>query len=224
MGLFSSAKGMWDDVRGKTGQRAAQEAAQMQSAAHNQVGEMYQPLADWGMGHMDQLGTDATAGGYGGSLGSIMQGEGFGQLIAERQRAADAQLSQAGLRRSGAAASAAAAIPADMAMQIEREMHSRRMGNMQMGMQGMGNVAGSVLGAAGANASGALGAAQARQQGTGNILNLAGQIGGAVAGMPGIGGMMSGGIGSIFGGGAGSPGTNQSDYTGQAMQNWIQGR
>lgn len=221
MGIFSGIKDSWDDFRGATGAKAAQQAAQVQSDAYGQVGESYQPMVDFGMQAMPGLTAGATAGGMGGEIGSIMSGQGFGALVNERQRAADAQLAGAGLRRSGAAAQTAANIPASLAMQMEQELNRRRQSNMGYGMQGLQGQNSAILGGAGADASGLLGAAQARSQGLGNVMNLAGQVGGALAtGGASLLGSMGGGIGSIFGGG-GSPGSRPGDYTGGQMQDWI---
>jgi len=73
-----------------------------------------------------------------------------------------------------------------------------------------------LTGAAAAQAGGIVGAANARSQGAGNILNLAGQIGGFALG---------GGFGGLGGGAvAGPAGTNIADYTGSAFQNFVAGQ
>jgi len=76
-----------------------------------------------------------------------------------------------------------------------------------------------LTGAAAAEAGGIVGAANARSQGAGNILNLAGQIGGFALG----GGF--GGLGGLGGAAAAGPlGTNIADYTGSAFQNFVAGQ
>ena len=183
MGLFSGIKGAWDDFRGATGARAAKRAGEMQGAAYDQIGGMYQPFTGMATEAMPMLQEGATAGGMMGSLGEIMGGGGpYSQMVDERQRAATAAMSNAGLRRSGAAIKQAGNIPAEIAMQLEGELQRRRESNMGFGMNALANQTNAIGSAATARAGGDLGAAQSRSQGIGNIIGLAGQAGRAIAG------------------------------------------
>jgi hypothetical protein len=218
-----------DNLTGKAGARAATNAANVQRAGYQQQQELWNPLSQFGMAQLDPLYADATTGGYGSNIGDILGGSGFGALVDARQRASGAALSNAGLRRSGAAATEAARIPTDLAFNIEQELNRRRMANLNQGMMGTQNVGAAIEGASGATAGGILGAQQARSQGAQNILGAATSIGGALVGMPGgIGGMFGGGgggLGSILGGvksffGGSGGGNMPQDYSAKYMQGW----
>jgi hypothetical protein len=214
MGLFTGVGNFVDDLTGKSGARAANNAANVQVNGYQQQQDYWRPVSQFGMDQIAPLSSDATAGGYSSSIGDILRGQGFTDLVDARQRASNAALSSSGLRRSGAAATEAARIPADLAMSIEQELNRRRMSNFNagsMGMQGVSNAMGSAGEAA---AGGILGAQQARSQGAQNIFggltSIGGALlqpggllsigGGAAGGAMGAAGAAGGGIGSILGG------------------------
>ena len=76
-----------------------------------------------------------TPGGLDAMLGEIMGSNAFQSLVGERQRAAEGALSAGGLMRSGEAAPAAAAIPTDLAFQIENMLAGRNAGMVDTGFQ-----------------------------------------------------------------------------------------
>lgn len=88
--------------------------------------EFFMPSFEAGQRQLPILEESATAEGFGSNIGDILSGGALDPLIAERQRAADAQMSARGLRRSGAAIEEAANIPAELGLQIEGELNRRR--------------------------------------------------------------------------------------------------
>lgn len=150
MGLFS---GLDDILFGEnspggflTGQRQsrlAQESAEAQLGFQEESREMFRPIVEAGIAQIDPLAQSATVEGFGANIGSILEGGALDPLIQERQRAADAQMSARGLRRSGAAIQQAADIPADLSLQIESELNRRRQsiaGQGQTGTQSTANI------------------------------------------------------------------------------------
>ncbi len=187
------AQGAWDDLRGKTAERALEDAARRQEEISERQAEplhryldLLEPQIAAGQAQLPTLEGLATAEGYGGAIGEILQSQTLAPLIQERQRAADQALASRGLRRSGAAIQAAADIPTDLAMQIEGELNRRRQsisGLGQTGIQQSGNIAGQIgsilAGGQQAALQSQLGAAQAGIAGTGNLINLGANILGA---------------------------------------------
>lgn len=160
--------------------------------------EGLQPFVDQGLMGLQQYGDipgrmgaltqqAGTPGGLDQRLSEIMGTGAFQGLVDQRMQAANNQLSQAGLTRSGAAARAAAQIPTDVALGIENMLYGRQAGGLGMEADVFGNIAN--LGQASAAGTGAAGL----QTGA-NIANLLGQqgqaqanatLGGAQAGMQG---------------------------------------
>jgi hypothetical protein len=161
---------------GQTGAEAALASSQLQAGLAREQMELFRPMVEAGIAQIPELARGATAEGFGQNIGQILQGGALDPLIAERQRAAEATLSARGLRRSGAAAQAAADIPADLALQVEQELTRRRQSIAGQGQTGAGAQAqlgqnvGAIL------SQGQLGAAQAQAQGSQNIASLAGTL------------------------------------------------
>jgi len=140
----------------KKGRRAAGEAATTQAGAieraaelgaeseaesrrilEQQLGitrEQFAQFLEAGMGALPglQAGFQAprgvTRGGLEESLAEIMGGGAFGSLIEERQRGIQGQLAAGGLTRSGRAIEEAAAIPTDLAFELESLLFGRAQG------------------------------------------------------------------------------------------------
>jgi hypothetical protein len=161
-----------DQITGQAGAEAATEAARIQADELGASRELYRPFIEAGAEQLPFLQDSATAEGYGSNIGDILYSGALDPLMAERQRAATAALSSAGLRRSGAAAVEAAKIPADLSMQIESELNRRRGAISQQGVQGANQYSNISQMIAEALAGGKLGAQQSRAQGTQNILDI----------------------------------------------------
>lgn len=185
MGLFSgfleaadtgfvglpSIKGLLGGFSGQAGAEASLLGAQLQANEARLAREQFTPIIEAGIAQIDPLARSATVGGFGENIGDILGGGALDPLIAQRQRAADAQFSARGLRRSGAAGKAAADIPADLAFQIESELNRRRQSIAGQGQSGAGQSA-ALSGQIGqALAGGQFGAAQARAQGSQNVVS-----------------------------------------------------
>lgn len=172
---------LWDDFRGKTGADAAREAADVQVQLQREGLDLLRPFFSDSAQNLEGVNQDATIGGFGQNIGDILNSGYLAPLLQQAHRAADFQLSKAGLRRSGAAADAAARIPVDFALSIESELNRRKQNNAGRAFgatQQAGNVLGNI---GGMQAGGIIGAANARQQGTSNIIGLLRQVGQAFA-------------------------------------------
>lgn len=172
-----------EDITGKTARRAVGEAADVQVDFQQQIFDLLSPniqtqqqISQAGLEQLPFLQAGATAEGFGLNIGDILSGGALDTLIAERQRASEASLSKRGLLGSGAAATAAAQIPADLALQIESELNRRRQSIAQQGQTGVvSGIQGAIGGLGGigeARAGGILGDAQARAQGTANVIDI----------------------------------------------------
>lgn len=146
---------------------AAKEAAALQAAAFGRALPMFQeqlgltrgqfdPFIQAGIGALPELqrGFQAprgtTAGGLESIINEIMGGEAFGGLVEERQRGIQGQLAAGGLTRSGRAIEEAAAIPTDLAFQLENLLTGRQFGAEQQRISGLESLAGGGRAAAGA--------------------------------------------------------------------------
>ena len=161
---------------GQTGAEAALTAAELQAEEARASREMFRPIVEAGIEQIPALARGATAEGFGQNIGDILSGGALDPLIAQRQRSSEAALSKAGLRRSGAAASEAARIPADLSLQIENELNRRRQSIAGQGQTGAGASAGISSQIGRALAGGQLGAAQSQAQGAQNTAGLIGTL------------------------------------------------
>lgn len=146
--------------------QAAVQAAKIQAAAQEkgleamleQLGitrEAFAPFLEAGVGALPELQRGiqpqrgATAGGLEDILSEIMGGGAFGGLVEERQRGIQGQLAAGGLTRSGRAVEEAAAIPTDLAFEIENMLFGREQAGEISRIQGLQNLVQTGLSAAG---------------------------------------------------------------------------
>lgn len=151
------------------------------------------PFIQAGIGQLGALEQGATVGGFGERLAAIFSGGALDPLIAERTRGAQGQLAAGGLTRSGTALQEISAIPQDIGLAIESLLTGRSqnlagagqnaaLGLGQLSGQNASNIA-SIFGQQGQNIIG--GAQQDAQSNSGffgDVLGLAGSVGGALGG------------------------------------------
>ena len=145
------------------------EAAALQDKSFQQIIAMLQeqmgttagsfdPFIQAGVGALPDLqrGFQApegtTAGGLENVINEIMGGEAFGGLVEERQRGVQGQLAAGGLTRSGTAIKEAAAIPTDLAFNIENLLTGRQFGAEQQRISVLQNLVSGGQAATGAQA------------------------------------------------------------------------
>jgi len=165
------------DFAGRGAQKSALTAAQLQADASREASmlqaagqerglqatleqlgitrEQFAPFLTAGVGALPELQEGfqpqrgSTLGGLDGILNEIMGGDAFGGLIDERRRGVEGQLAAGGLTRSGRALEEAAAIPTDLAFEIESMMFGRGQSDEIARMQGLQNLVQTGLSAAG---------------------------------------------------------------------------
>jgi hypothetical protein len=130
--------------------RAGSLAAQAQAAGKQQGIETLTreltPFREAGLQGLEGLLQGSTAQGFGANLGELLGGGALQPLIAERGRAVQGQLAAGGLTRSGAGLQAAAAVPTDLALQIEQMLSGRQAGLAQTGFEAASGIGGGVAG------------------------------------------------------------------------------
>lgn len=169
------------DLLGKRGAAEAMSAAQLQAAAAikaaeigaesqergleamlEQMGitrEQFAPFLEAGAGALPELREGyqpqkgSTIGGLDEMLSQIMDSDTFGGLVEERQRGVQGQLAAGGLTRSGRAIEEAAAIPTDLAFQLENLIYGRGQTDEIARIQGLQNLVQTGLSAAGTGSS-----------------------------------------------------------------------
>ena len=215
MGFFSSAIGNLGKSFGFgiTGpQDAANQIALANELAQKEIQGQFestqgllQPFISAGTQALPQVQQGTTAGGIDERLGEIFGGGAFQNLVGERTRAVQGQLSAAGLDRSGGALLEAARVPTELGFGLENLIQGRATGlagqglstslNLgQFGAQKSANIANLISGTGQAQASGILGTEQARAAGQKNLQDTIFKIIGSFAG---------GGLGGAAGGAAG---------------------
>lgn len=181
MGVLGDILGGAADILGLGGDTGAPiEAARLQSEAEKEAAALraaaferalpmlqeqlgltrgqFDPFVKAGIGALPELqrGFQApagtTVGGLEEMIAQIMGGEAFGGLVEERQRGIQGQLAAGGLTRSGRAIEEAAAIPTDLALQLENLLTGRQFGAEQQRISGLESLAGGGRAAAGAGA------------------------------------------------------------------------
>jgi len=128
------------------------EAIDAQNAQFYYTDRRFQPFVDVGRNAISDVNAGADIDGFSNRLDQIMATDQFQGLRDQRQRSADAQLSAAGLTRSGAAAQAAADIDTDLALALEGQLFSRSADNLRVGQASAAQV-----GAAGASNASSIG-------------------------------------------------------------------
>lgn len=157
---------------GSSKKNAGSRAATAQNQFLEQALAGIQPFQQAGAAQLPALTAGATQQGLESSLQSILGGDAFGSLVGERQSALQGQLAAGGLTRSGTALQKAAAIPTDLAFQIENMLSGRQQGLAQQGLGAAGASAG-IFGQQGENVSaGILSDAQAQAAGLSQLGNI----------------------------------------------------
>jgi len=175
-------------ISGQTAQDSLKKDAAARAARLEGLAPLLDPTIEAGQRQIPFLEESASAGGFGANIGDILSGGALDPLIAERQRASQAALSGAGLRRSGAAATEAARIPANLSLGIEQELNRRRENIASRGQAGIGtainlqDVIGSII------SGGTKGGLQARAAGLSNIIDIGSSALSAGGGAGGFGG------------------------------------
>ena len=140
------AAGLEAGAIGQAAELSADANAQALQLLQEQLGitrGQFQPFLQAGVGALPELqqGFQApegtTAGGLESIINQIMGGEAFGGLVDERTRAVQGQLAAGGLTRSGQAVEEAAAIPTDLAFQLENMLFGRQSSAEQQRIQGL---------------------------------------------------------------------------------------
>lgn len=205
--LFSDPAGAAKDAA-KIQARSAQLGIDEQRRQFDETRDMLMPFINSGSGMLGSLESGATLGGFASNLDAIMNSAELDPLRAKRMEAINSQFGKAGMLNSSARAGAVAGDMTDFSLAIENLLSGR-----QQNLANTGLTAGTSLGGFGANAagnisnlhqaagqaqaSGILGAQQARAGMFDQIFGLgAGAAGGALMGGAG----MMGGLGA--GGGA----------------------
>lgn len=178
-GLFPSGTDFMHGLSGLTGIEASQRAARVQAEQFNRVFDLYQPFVNAGNAQIDPLKRGASAGGYMGGLGALMQSPQMQAIQGERMKRLQGNLSATGMRRSGFAARQAASIPMELAQGVEGQLNSRSQALYGIGEDGMRRQSGALNAIGQAYATGALGAQQATAQGQGNLMGIVGSLLGA---------------------------------------------
>lgn len=177
--ITEAGKGFVDDITGKSAQDAIDEAAQTQAGFQNQILDLLRPTVEAGQAQLDPLAQSATLKGFGANIGDILSSGALDPVIAERQKASQAALAGAGLRRSSEAGRRAAQIPTDMAFSVEQELNRRRGNIAGLGERATGQTAGTLGNIGSILGQGILGGQQAGAAGTQNIMGLLGPLLGA---------------------------------------------
>tara|TARA_R110000787_G_scaffold194120_1_gene305724 strand:+ start:30752 stop:31606 length:855 start_codon:yes stop_codon:yes gene_type:complete len=180
------------DDSGKKAARAQQEANQASidemKRQFNITQENIAPFMEAGQGAIPGVEAGATVGGMDEMLAQIFNSDIFGSLVGERERAVQGQLAAGGLTRSGTAMTEAARVPTDLGLMLEQLLSGRQTNLMntglnaavglgQMGQQNSANIGNTMSASGNAISSGIITDAQAKAQGSQNLLNTAATIG-----------------------------------------------
>jgi hypothetical protein len=161
--------------------QAASTAAQAAAAGKQQgietLTKELSPFRDAGLQGLEGLLQGSTAQGFGANLAELLAGGALAPLIAERGRSVQGQLAAGGLTRSGAGLQAAAAVPTDLALQIEQMLSGRQGGLANLGFEAASGIGGGVAnlqsGIGRDISSGILGDAQAKAGQQEQLFNIA---------------------------------------------------
>ena len=196
-GLVKSVLGVGSGT--DAGSDAAQVQAQSNERAiaeqrrqYDETASRLLPFYNSGMEDLGAVRAAGTAGGLNRRVMDLMNTDTFGSLVDERTRQVNNYLSQHGLTQSGAALKEAAAIPTDLALQLENQLYGRQANNVSnaqnaaaglgsIGAQTSGNISSLYSATGQALGQGIIGDQQARAAQQGQLLNLAGSALGAFA-------------------------------------------
>lgn len=217
MGVLSDIVG---GLTGSTAAEAAKDAARIQAEAIRSSMAYMQPFHQAGVQAQNRLMSllglsgDPQSEGYGSmardfSMQDFQQDPGYGFRMSEGLKALERSAAGRGGAASGAAMKGITRFGQDLASQEYQNAFNRYMANRQARLSPLQNLMGVGAGAASglmggtrdvgeAQASGIVGAANARQQGINNLLNLGMMAAGVGMGNP---AMALGGLGGLGGGG-----------------------
>jgi len=211
------------DMGGKSGSRAAKEAAALQVRGYEDASDEYgkgydgaiarfDPYSSGGKAAMQRMIDGSTAEGYGASLETLSNSPMIQQMIQRKMKGIGNALNAGGLSRSGYGVSEMGEVTPEELMRIEGDLYGRNANVAGIGMSASGAQSGldvdktnalakMILAKSGAKASGVLGSAAAKVAGSQNRYNAMHNAGTAVMGMfspgGGGGGGTSDGAGSV---------------------------
>lgn len=116
-------------------------AANVQQDALEDAIPFFQPFMDAGLLGLEQFTDTTTPEGLDALLARIMGGDAFGSLLDERTQSVEGQLAAGGLTRSGTAIEEAAAIPTNLAMELEGILSGRSGALADTGFAASSNIA-----------------------------------------------------------------------------------
>jgi len=99
------------------------------------------PFTEAGAAQLPGLAAGATVGGLDERIAELLSSDTFGSLIGGRERAVQGQLAAGGLTRSGLGLQSAAAVPQELALQLEQMLTGRSQGLANTGLGAAGGVA-----------------------------------------------------------------------------------
>lgn len=181
LGLIGEQLGLFDEggLLGDpslAGGRAADAQVAGRNEAIETIRQQLGPFAQAGQDILPALQQGATVQGFGQNLSDIFSGGFLQPLIDQRTQAVQNQLSAGGLTRSGAGLQAAAAVPQDLALQIEGLLGGRQSNLAQLGLRGAeglaSGVSGQQIGIGQDIGSGILADAQAKAGQQENLFNI----------------------------------------------------
>lgn len=166
------------------------DAANIQADALQDAIPYFDPYYNAGLTGLEGFAGASTAQGLDQMLASIMSGDAFPGLMDARRQEVESMLASSGLRRSGEAIDAAAAIPTDLALTLEGILTGRQGQLAESGFAAGSNIADLTAQVAQAIASGILGVhaqdIQSDANRESNLFDLAGSI------------LSGGGLSSVF--------------------------
>lgn len=133
------------------------QAADIQAEALENAIPFLEPFLNLGRQGLERFASSSTVQGLGSVIDQILNTDAFQGLVDQRQESVTNQLSSVGLTRSGAAAEEAAAIPMDVAFEIENLLSGRQGGLAGLGLSGATGIADLTTRVGEAIASGILG-------------------------------------------------------------------
>ena len=134
------------------------------------------PFLQAGAEQLPGLAAGATVGGLDERIAELLGSDTFGSLIGGRERAVQGQLAAGGLTRSGAGLQAAAAVPQELALQLEQLLTGRSAGLAGQGLGAGSNIASLFANQGEAASSGIITDAESRAAFGGQVAKLASGI------------------------------------------------
>lgn len=113
--------------------QAQERALAEQKRQYDGAVKRFQPYAQMGEQFIDDVSEASTIEGLDARLAKILDSKTFGAMYGDRMDAAQNQMAQVGMSRSGAALEEAASVPTNLAMAIEGQLYGRQMNNVGIG-------------------------------------------------------------------------------------------